>query len=126
MVIDEKERAELQLLRDQAKRLLNFDGGPEVAPWWAIHRLHETEPYIGCPFCRDQFGLMSDWGRRSQAMEEVFSDLLDRYLGLLESSNTVVKAQEFGEFGIPEAVIEHMLEENREIWCARWKETGER
>lgn len=49
------ERAELAMLRDVAGRLLNFDGGAELLPWVHAHRHHQDEPYIGCPFCRDEF-----------------------------------------------------------------------
>lgn len=49
------DRAELEMLRDVAKRLIGFDGGAEVMPWVDAHRHHADEPYIGCVFCRDQF-----------------------------------------------------------------------
>lgn len=51
------ERAELELLRDVAQRLIVFDGGAEVMPWVDRHRHHGDAPYIGCPFCRDRFVL---------------------------------------------------------------------
>ncbi len=54
-----RQRAELELLRDREKRLLIFDGGPELMSWAQAHRIHErkSEPYIGCPFCRERFEL---------------------------------------------------------------------
>ena len=53
---DLTERAELEALRDVTQRLLNFGGDDTVLmPWVDVHRRHADEPYIGCPFCRDQF-----------------------------------------------------------------------
>lgn len=45
---------------DVRQRLRIFDGGPELMSWENAHRLHRDEPYIGCPFCQDQFVLKSD------------------------------------------------------------------
>jgi hypothetical protein len=63
------ERAELELLRDQAQRLIVFDGGPELMAWCDRHRLHKDEPYIGCPFCRDNFVgfTVEDWAAIDEA-----------------------------------------------------------
>lgn len=50
------ERAELELLRDLKQRVVGFGGDDyTVMAWVDAHRLHADEPYIGCPFCRDQF-----------------------------------------------------------------------
>jgi len=54
------DRAELELLRDVAGRLITFDGGAELMSWEAAHRRHRSEPYIGCPFCRDHFVLREE------------------------------------------------------------------
>lgn len=40
---------------DVRQRLLIFDGGPQLMAWENAHRLHADEPYIGCPFCHDEF-----------------------------------------------------------------------
>lgn len=66
------ERAELELLRDVAQRLIQFDGGAEVMDWATRHPLHKDDPYIGCPFCRDHFELRpeSRAGRRVEGAGE--------------------------------------------------------
>lgn len=55
------ERAELAALRDLKQRVIGF-GGDDFAlmPWIDAHQHHADEPYIGCPFCRDQFVRASD------------------------------------------------------------------
>lgn len=47
--------AAVEVVGDINERLIMFDGGPELMSWYDRHRLHRDEPYIGCPFCRDQF-----------------------------------------------------------------------
>jgi hypothetical protein len=52
----EAERAELEVLRDLRARVIGFGGDDfTIAPWIDAHRFHKDEPYIGCPFCHDQF-----------------------------------------------------------------------
>jgi hypothetical protein len=48
-------RARLRIAEDTLQRLIVFDGGGELMSWQSAHRKHKTEPYIGCPFCHDQF-----------------------------------------------------------------------
>jgi hypothetical protein len=58
VVLEEAERAELEVLRDLKARVIGFGGDDyTIAPWIDIHRHHADEPYIGCPFCRDRFVL---------------------------------------------------------------------
>lgn len=54
--LSDQERAELELLRDLRRRVIGFGGDDyAVMPWIDAHRHHADEPYVGCPFCRDQF-----------------------------------------------------------------------
>jgi hypothetical protein len=54
--LDADERAELNELRDLRARVIGFGGDDfTIAPWIDAHKLHKDEPYIGCPFCRDEF-----------------------------------------------------------------------
>jgi hypothetical protein len=58
------ERAELEALRDlHARYAFTDDAGQNILmPWIDAHHRHEDEPYIGCPFCRDQFIPVSQRG----------------------------------------------------------------
>lgn len=67
------ERAELEVYRDQAKRLLMFDGGPELMSHVEMHRHHGDEPYIGCVFCRDQFCAVAERDERQDAIDTALS-----------------------------------------------------
>jgi hypothetical protein len=80
---DLTERAELEVLRDAFKRLINFDGGAELMPWVAAHRMHKTEPYIGCPFCRDEFVTVAE-------VEEMLREVSRDYAGAHVNAGSVV------------------------------------
>lgn len=58
--LTERERAELRILRDWAKRALGFDGWTELMTHEQMHRHHADEPYIGCVFCHDKFVPVSE------------------------------------------------------------------
>ena len=77
------ERAELELLRDNQRRLIGFDGGAELMSWLDVHKLHGKDPYIGCPFCRERFGLRElprDGERPTEEMIERVRDWLDTFV----------------------------------------------
>lgn len=79
-VSEQELRAENRLMHDKLERLIVFDGGAELQPWVNAHKLHRDEPYIGCPFCHDQFVLRSAAEAREEALIGLAAtgDLLDR------------------------------------------------
>lgn len=62
-------------MRAEAKRYLEFDGGPELLPWEATHtNFHKTEPYVGCPFCHSKFVRVEAFERARTALEEILAN----------------------------------------------------
>lgn len=80
------ERAELEILRDVAQRLIGFDGGAEVMDWATRHKLHADEPYIGCPFCRHEFVTASE-----------LRDIAEQALDVLERERRATGVDEWDE-----------------------------
>lgn len=88
------DRAELEMLRDVAKRLIGFDGGAEVMSWEAAHRRHRLEPYIGCPFCRDKFARIGAPPEIDDAaVESVMLDLMAQSVEVVSRFNRPLRDQ---------------------------------
>jgi hypothetical protein len=62
MTRDDVEAAVKAVVEDERRCSvwLSDDTIPTVMSWYDAHRLHEKDPYIGCPFCRDKFVLKKE------------------------------------------------------------------
>lgn len=54
------EAAAKRLDEEAKRRLIMFDGGPELLSHAQMHRHHTDEPYIGCVFCQEKFVLAEE------------------------------------------------------------------